>query len=208
MSFRTGQSPEELAVSEFAHSMETINAGLRLVLMFPQLIMPYVPGIGHLSKAMNHVTLYMTNFLDRHINEKNKLEPSTKVGILDGLMNALAPPGTVPTEVQLSRSDVIGNMFALGFAGSTTLTDTMHFSIVLLALYPKVQLWVMEELDQFVTEYGQQKDGWKYHKVFPKLVRLSCVLVGTFNISHPNQKLDLTLSTHRWKRCASSPQFP
>lgn len=184
-----------MALSEFARSMETINAGLIFVMIFPQLVMPYVPGIGHLSKAMNHVNLYMKNILDRHINAKNKPESSAKAGILDGLLKVLAPPGTVPTEDQLSRSDVAGNMFALALAGSTTSAETMHFSMVLFALYPKVQLWVMEELDQLAAEYGQPKDGWKYEDVFPKLVRLSCVMVGSFNISHiPNRKLELTLS--------------
>lgn len=209
LSLRTGKSPEALALSEFARSMEVINAGLLFVMIFPQLVMPYVPGIGHLSKAMNHVNLYMKNILDLHINAKDKPESSAKAGILDGLLKVLAPPGTVPTEDQLSRSDVAGNMFALAFAASTTSAETMHFSMVLLALYPKVQLWVMEELDQLAVEYGQLNEGWKYQNVFPKLIRLSCVLVGSLNTSHiPNQKLDLTLLIRRWRHCASSPQYP
>lgn len=98
-------------------------------------------------------------------------------GILNGLTGALAH-GPTPGENELSQSEVIGNIFMITLAGSGTTADTMHFAMILLALHPDVQSWVLEELDSVTEEF---RGDLNYTQAFPKLIRIHCVMVGSPN---------------------------
>lgn len=100
-------------------------------------------------------------------------------GILNGLTGALAR-GPTPGENELSQSEVIGNIFMITLAGSGTTADTMHFAMILLALHPDVQCWVLEELDNVTEEF---RGDLTYAQAFPKLARIHCVMVGNPNPS-------------------------
>jgi len=68
----------------------------------------------------------------------------------------------------LSESEVIGNLFIFYIAGHETSANSIHFSLLLLALHPIVQANVQEELDRIFR--GRPISEWEYDRDLPSLL--------------------------------------
>lgn len=82
----------------------------------------------------------------------------------------------------LSESEICGNLFIFGVAGFDTTANTMAFAIAQLCVQPELQDWIIEELDQVVSD----KDTQVYEEVFPKLKRLLALMVCSR--AHPDPR--------------------
>lgn len=182
LTFRGGVTPEGIEISEFSDSMKIIVANIVFEALVPRLLWPFFPRFKHVLTAATHLDSYLIKLMDGSTGEKSEHDSPIKFSVLDGLKKALVPLGTVPGYGQLSLSEVMGNMFILNLAGTGTVSDTIHFAMILLALHPEVQSWITEELDQVVAEHGHE---WKYQKVYPKLLRLSCLMMETVRLFPP-----------------------
>jgi cytochrome P450 len=74
----------------------------------------------------------------------------------------------------MSADEVQGNLFILSIAGFETTANTMVYAIVLLAIYPKWQEWLIEEIDSVVSQNPESH----YEQSYPKLVRCLAFMVG------------------------------
>lgn len=67
----------------------------------------------------------------------------------------------------LTDSEILGNMFVLILAGHETAANSIHFSMVYLALHPKSQRSLQRDLDQIFQ--GRPPSEWDYDRDLPSL---------------------------------------
>jgi cytochrome P450 len=68
----------------------------------------------------------------------------------------------------LSDSEVLGNLFVIMIAGHETSANTIHFTLVLLALHPSSQKKVQEELAGILQ--GRPASTWSFEHDFPRML--------------------------------------
>ncbi|ORY07544.1 cytochrome P450 monooxygenase-like protein [Clohesyomyces aquaticus] len=151
------------------------NAILILALGPPVLKkLAWVPGLGILSEAVDKFKRCMTDIFDE-TTEKTRGQ-RTQGNFLTSLVR-----GAVEDKL-LTPEEVIGNIFIFSFAGHDTTSHTFEFSFMLLAMHPKVQDWMAEELNYVVKGDRVQEPGYD---VFPKLVRVMAVMLETLRLYDP-----------------------
>jgi cytochrome P450 len=86
---------------------------------------------------------------------------------------------------KLSDSEVMGNLFAFIVAGHETSANSIHFSLIHLALQPLVQRKVQSNLEKVLG--GRSVSEWEYERDFPKLLNgcLGAVLNETLRLESP-----------------------
>lgn len=67
----------------------------------------------------------------------------------------------------LKKSDLLGNAFVLMLAGHETTANTLHFSLLYLAMDPESQRRLQNDVDAIVQ--GKPIDDWTYEEHLPKL---------------------------------------
>lgn len=79
----------------------------------------------------------------------------------------------------LTSPELMGNLFVFIIAGQETTASLLYYAMLMLAIYPKKQQWVYENVAK--TLEGESRDfrEWKYEEVFPKLVSPLCLMVTT-----------------------------
>ena len=76
---------------------------------------------------------------------------------------------------KLSDVELRGNIFIFTVGGLESTSITLSYALALLAVYPEIQDWVMEELDEVLKD--DAADGMEYARVFPRLKRIMAVMV-------------------------------
>lgn len=82
-----------------------------------------------------------------------------------------------PTNATLSEEEVQGNVFVLALGGSRTTSDTIHHALILLAVHPDIQEWVIQDIDRALASEESNPLKWHYQTLFPKLIAPLCVMV-------------------------------
>jgi len=89
---------------------------------------------------------------------------SSDVDLISQLLKAqkLSDPSKANSgqTISLSDSDVMGNLFMFIIAGHETSANSIHFSIILLALHPEIQRRVQHELSAIFQ--GRPVSAWSY----------------------------------------------
>ncbi|KAI0394224.1 putative cytochrome P450 [Xylariaceae sp. FL0594] len=84
----------------------------------------------------------------------------------------------------LSADEILGNIFALNFAGHDTVLIALSFALTLLAAYPDTQEWLREEVTAVLTQDSTTHGDWDFG-IFPKLVRCHAVFLETLRLFPP-----------------------
>ena len=96
---------------------------------------------------------------------------ASSVGYADVGSESLVLAGTTKGselgEPLLSEESVLGSMFLTLIADHETVGNTLRFTLLLLAVYPKYQTLLQLELDEQLE--GRSKDEWTIEKDFPAL---------------------------------------
>lgn len=97
----------------------------------------------------------------------------------------------------LTESEIMGNLFVMALAGHETSANSIHFSLILLALHPQVQAEVQMELDEIFRH--RDASQWDYDYCLPRLLnsRLAMVL---------NEQLRLFAPTIAVPKITTTPQ--
>jgi cytochrome P450 len=85
------------------------------------------------------------------------------------------------SSVRLSDDEIKGNMFIFNLAGHDTTANTLAYAVALLAVYPEVQEWVLEEVEEAFKENGEGK--LVYEEVFPRMTRCMAVMVCCISLA-------------------------
>ncbi|KAI4633781.1 uncharacterized protein J4E87_000947 [Alternaria ethzedia] len=88
----------------------------------------------------------------------------------------------VKTESGLSQSklsdvELRGNIFIFTVGGLESTSITLSYALALLAVYPEIEDWVVEELDEVLKD--EAADELEYARVFPRLKRVMAVMSST-----------------------------
>ncbi|KAF9696817.1 hypothetical protein EKO04_005237 [Ascochyta lentis] len=75
--------------------------------------------------------------------------------------------GIIDGKNNIQKSDLLGNAFVLMLAGHETTANTLHFSLVFLAMHRDSQKRLQEDMDKVLQ--GKPIEQWTYEEHFPKL---------------------------------------
>lgn len=111
--------------------------------------------------AYDEYIKYMNELLDE------KIEDARKGDHIEGmdLMGQLAKScfGTENKDATLSREEIISNAFIMFVAGHETTANTIHFTLIFLAMNPDVQRKIQQDIDN-ITQ-GQDPKDWDYESL-------------------------------------------
>ncbi|KAI4694728.1 hypothetical protein J4E81_006327 [Alternaria sp. BMP 2799] len=88
---------------------------------------------------------------------------------------------------KLSDVELRGNIFIFTVGGLESTSITLSYALALLAVYPEIQDWVVEELDEVLKDNAA--DGMEYARVFPRLKRVMAVMYETLRLYSPSPPL-------------------
>ncbi|KAF1930349.1 cytochrome P450 [Didymella exigua CBS 183.55] len=75
--------------------------------------------------------------------------------------------GITEGKTNVSKSDLLGNAFVLMLAGHETTANTLHFSLIFLAMHRDSQRRLQQDMDKVFS--GRPIEQWIYEEHFPKL---------------------------------------
>lgn len=111
--------------------------------------------------AYDEYVKYMNELLDE------KIEDARKGDHIEGmdLMGQLAKScfGTDNKDATLTREEIISNAFIMFVAGHETTANTIHFTLIFLAMNPEAQRKIQQDIDN-ITQ-GQDPKDWDYESL-------------------------------------------
>jgi cytochrome P450 len=137
-----------------------------LILAFgPRMLsrLAFVPGLGHVSRAITAFEQYMEAMFEEKAQESN-----ARGNLISSLVRASIE------DKLLTPEEVIGNIFVFNFAGHDTTAHSLAFTFMLLAAHPEVQEWMSEEIDYVLGDVRTAEPGYES---YPRLVRTLAVMV-------------------------------
>ena len=75
--------------------------------------------------------------------------------------------GITEGKENIQKSDLLGNAFVLMLAGHETTANTLHFSLIFLAMHRESQKRLQQDIDKVFQ--GNPMEQWTYEEHFPKL---------------------------------------
>ncbi|KAH8128751.1 hypothetical protein ACSS6W_003814 [Trichoderma asperelloides] len=144
----------------FTDTMEFLLEHLLILLVFPRWILKLLP-FEKIKKAVlsyDEYVKYMNELLDE------KIEDARKGDHIEGmdLMGQLAKScfGTDNKDATLTREEIISNAFIMFVAGHETTANTIHFTLIFLAMNPDAQRKIQKDIDDILQ--GQDPKDWDY----------------------------------------------
>lgn len=94
----------------------------------------------------------------------------------DTLLGTLAATGggSGNDDSGLTDAEITGNLFTIGMAGHEMTARTLNYALVCLALYPDVQEWLCQNIDEALSDQPDDPTKWRYEDVYPKLTATLC----------------------------------
>ena len=87
----------------------------------------------------------------------------------------------------LTVDGIFGDIFVINFAGDDTTANTLAFSMLLLAVYPEVQEWVSDALQEIARDGGNGQ--LEYGALLSMLIRCRAAMVCIHYLPHTLPKL-------------------
>lgn len=163
-------------IVSYGKALKTILLNVTSVLLFsgvkaPAWLLPR--RLRALQVATKDFRKYLAEMVGEERNEAQKGEKT------DNLMSTLvraneSAKNEIGAKMVLSDDELYGNLFMFNLAGYETTAGTLVYALPLLAAFPDVQTWVLDEIN--VNAEGIRKGN--YEEVFPRLVRCLAVMVS------------------------------
>ncbi|KAK8131993.1 hypothetical protein PG999_000166 [Apiospora kogelbergensis] len=169
-------------VSRFPNALEYMVTNFMKVLVIP----PWLLKIGprdwqRLHRSFNDVDVLLQEILEVQVQKQKLAKANGTSGTTSAnsiLAELVKNAGTLeghahgPEEhaATLSKDEVLGNTFILALAGSRTTADSLHFSLILLAMHPEIQDWLIQDVDAALASEPEDPSQWKYETLFPNLI--------------------------------------
>lgn len=194
--FRSYSESTDECTRDYRNALKIVlDNALFLMLAPPMLLsLPFMPkGLARIGQATTDFRQYMMDMLNEETSLLKQDKPGTG-SLMTSFVRALQDHQKSidvtkdvegPSSKGLSVSEILGNIFAINFAGHDTTANTLAFGLLLLAAYPEVQDWIAEEAQEIIKE--ESSETWKYESLFPRLKRCQAVLVSIQKLlfSHP-----------------------
>ncbi|CAG8978602.1 hypothetical protein HYALB_00010963 [Hymenoscyphus albidus] len=187
----------------FTSSLEYVSVhivSIMALMMFPKWIIQRIPAmvVRRLLKAYEDWKSQMQAMIR---NRRSAILTGAYESVNTDLISQLVKghsPNTGPQLAQplaLSDSEVLGNLFVFMVAGHETTANTIHFTLLQLALNPKIQQNVQKALEDIFQ--GRPPATWSYEHDFPRLMDgfLGAAVRESLRVISPS--LTLPKTTHR-----------
>lgn len=83
----------------------------------------------------------------------------------------------------LTDEELVGNLYIFTAAGFDTTANTLSYTLLFLARYPRWQEWLMEELDELLPSSAEA--DFDYTSIFPKAHRTLALMLETLRLFPP-----------------------
>ncbi|KAF2669658.1 cytochrome P450 [Microthyrium microscopicum] len=165
----------------YVTSLETLLLRLIALIILPEWFLRIAP-IAYLqdaSKSFIEWGKYMNDIYERKKTEIEQSKNPEDEGMdLMGAMirtsaaslklNTTTAPTSKPTaDLGLTKDEILGNSFVLFLAGHETAANTIHFSMLYLAMRPSLQRALQADLDSIFGD--REPANWDYDTDLPKL---------------------------------------
>ncbi|KAK6378961.1 putative P450 monooxygenase [Exophiala oligosperma] len=152
----------------YTYAIHCLLDNILFQFLLPRWVMARIP-IKLLQKA-NEAYLEWGNYMREAVmSKKEKLkageETKDQMDILSQLVKNQMNDSS--KDIPLTDSEVLGNMFVLILAGHETAANSIHFSLLFLALFPQTQRAVQKDLDRIFE--GRPPSQWDYDRDLPSL---------------------------------------
>ncbi|KAF2478257.1 cytochrome P450 [Lindgomyces ingoldianus] len=167
-------------------SLMTILHNLVTVLLVSQMgdLAPLLPKkLQNIRLAIKEFGQYMDEMIAHERDAMEKDQGLSKPNLISTLIRTSdqSKDEGVNSTVRLTDEEIKGNIFIFNFAGHDTTANTLAYAISLLAVYPEIQEWVAEEVDQVLGK----EDYPIYEEAYPKLKRVQAVMYETLRLYGP-----------------------
>jgi len=162
----------------FTNSLQFLLSHILYLMMVPRWLVRFIPNktLSRCHEASDELRSYMREMVlakRTAIDEKETSSDSPTLDILSNLIRSEANPsnevsnGTIGS-TSLTESEVIGNLFVFLIAGHETSANSIHFSLLLLAIHPSTQRKVQQDIDRILE--GRTPSDLDYKRDFPRLL--------------------------------------
>lgn len=153
----------------YTYAIHCLLDNILVQFIMPRWLIQRMP-FAKLQKA-NEAYLEWGNYMKEAVASKKKLLSSEdgkneSMDILGQLVKGQLQSET-SKDVHLTDSEILGNMFVLILAGHETAANSIHFSLLYLALNPNSQRSVQQDLDRIFQ--GKPPSDWDYDRDLPAL---------------------------------------
>lgn len=111
--------------------------------------------------AYDEYVKYMNELLDEKIEDARKGDHIEGMDLMGQLANSCF--GTDNKDATLTREEIISNAFIMFVAGHETTANTIHFTLIFLAMNPEAQRKIQQDIDS-ITQ-GQDPKDWDYESL-------------------------------------------
>ncbi|KAF2731462.1 cytochrome P450 [Polyplosphaeria fusca] len=136
-----------------------------------------------LSVALSEFRQYMDEMVVQERRNMAKEGGGSKANLISTLIRTSddAKAEGVNSAVRLTDDEIKGNIFIFNLAGHDTTANTLAYAFAMLALYPEIQDWIMEEI---TTVLGSESHP-EYEKAYPRLKRIQALMYETLRFYGP-----------------------
>jgi cytochrome P450 len=142
--------------------------------------------LNRLSQAYTEWGIYMQEMIAaKKETIRNSSNESSSIDLIGQLLKGQQVGKVGKNAIDFTDSDVMGNLFMFIIAGHETSANSIHFSLLLLALHPSAQRKVQKELDEIFQ--GRSVLKWDYEHDTPLLLNsfLAAVLNEQLRLISP-----------------------
>ena len=163
------EGADEGHAMSYTYAIHCLLDNILFQFLLPRWMLENLP-FKRLKKA-NEAYLEWGNYMKEAVQKKkNELAEGSEGGSMDllgemvkGQLVGKGARGTTP----LTDSEVLGNMFVFILAGHETAANSIHFSMLFLAMDPKSQREVQKDIDTIFQ--GRPPSEWDYDRDLPQL---------------------------------------
>ncbi|EXJ94703.1 hypothetical protein A1O1_03100 [Capronia coronata CBS 617.96] len=153
----------------YTYAIHCLLDNILLQFLIPRWLMEKIPS--KTVKKANEAYFEWGNYMKEAVASKKKsleagAEDKDQLDLLGQLVKGQVNSGK-SKDTPLTDSEILGNMFVLILAGHETAANSIHFSLVYLALYPQSQRALQKDLDRIF--HGRPPSEWDYDRDLPAL---------------------------------------
>jgi cytochrome P450 len=169
-------SLRDALVTVMSTSISPAMEGMMPLLRLPAVRPLLSADVQGLLLSMREFRQYMDEMI---VRERSKaVDENTKAATLISTLikaNDESKNGSDTSKAKLSNVELRGNIFIFTVGGLESTSITLSYALALLAVYPEIQDWIVEELDEVLKD--EVADEVEYTRVFPRLKRVMAVMV-------------------------------
>lgn len=166
---KSGDVPPGYKMS-YVDALQTLLHLIIVPLMIPDWAMRWSPFAALRTARTAYVDWgkYMGDMYDKKLAKITSSKCSANDTGLD-LMGAMIRGSTSSAEDGLTKQEVMGDSFLLFIAGHETTANSIHFTILYLAIHPEIQRQLQAELDTIFGNRINDPASWDYDEDLPRL---------------------------------------